>query len=205
MCGFPYVATLFVLVQTYCTCAPAARSRSWPSMFVKADIPAALTALPSTLHFPQADPSRPPSSLDRPLSCVYYFFMLWMQTCILLAAATLRPPKMWRVSVVCWTFAWGCDVRQAPQCHNELVEGWEECVNACTCRERMMKDWRNYWASSLFPGEVILPSINKAQPSASPSPPSLINPSSSTLLFLALAFSPRHPRGGVRLQSYFGE
>lgn len=175
---------------------------------VKADIPAALTSLPLTLHFPQADPSRPSSSLDRPLSSIYYFYMLWLQTYILLAAATLRPPKMWRVSMVCWTFAWRCNVsaqRQAPHCHNKLAEEWEECVNACTCRERMMKEWRYYWAPSLFPGEVILPSINKAQPSVSPSPPSLINPSSSTLLFLALAFSPRHPSGRVHLQRYFGE
>lgn len=173
---------------------------------VKADVSAALTSLPSTLYFPQADPSSPPSSLDCPLSYIYSFFMLWMQTCILLAAATLRPPKMWHVSVVCWTFAWWCDVsaqRQAPRCHNELAEEWEECVNAC--RERMMKEWRYYWAPSLFPGEVILPSINKAHPSVSPSPPSLFNPSSSTLLFLALAFPPHHPSGGVRLQSYFGE
>lgn len=52
------------------------------------------------------------------------------------------------------------------------------------------------------PGQVILPSISKALPSVSPLP-TLTN--RSILFLLLFPHHPRHPSGGVCLQSCFGE
>lgn len=54
---------------------------------------------------------------------------------------------------------------------------------------------------SRFPGEVFLSSINKAQPL----PPRPLQPDKSIHPPLLAFAPPRHPSGGVRLQSYFSE